>query len=310
MSKLVRKISLTIVTIFCFTFSVSSVGSNVDSNNLNNEEQSPDRNLTGFEALDEVQPLWEFGAGGAAISTNNYPASSERNFIAAAAPYLVYRGDVFRVGDGNGIRAVVVDKSDFEIDLSFGGALSANSEDNTAREGMPELDYLFEIGPQLIYKVRDISFDGGGKARIKARFQTRAVFSTDFSRIDQRGYVIEPELSYQQRGVLFKDTSLRLAFSMTFASEKLQDYFYQVDSSFESDTRAQYNAKGGYLGSAVSFGLSFPIMESMRGFIGGQVQYHKGAANEHSPLYEDDVTYSTGLGFVWRLYESKDKASW
>lgn len=274
------------------------------------EVESLDRNLTGFESLQEAQPLWEFGVGGGAIEVPNYPSSSERNFVALAAPYLVYRGDVFRIGGGNGARAVVVEDKDFELDLSFGGAFSADSEDNTAREGMPELDFLFEVGPQLIYKVKDFKFENEGEARLNARFQLRAVFSTDFERIDERGYVFEPTLSYQQRGVFFEKTGLNVSFSMTYASEALHDYFYQVDADFVTNSRAQYDAKSGYLGSELSVGLSFPIGDDMRGFFGGSAQFHQGAANRDSPLFEDDITYSIGVGFVWRLYESDEKASW
>lgn len=274
------------------------------------EIDSPDRSLTGFEALNQSQPLWEFGVGGGAIEVPNYPASSERNFVALAAPYLVYRGDVFRIGGGNGARAVVIEESDFEIDVSFGGAFAADSDDNTARAGMPELDFLFEVGPQMIYRVRDFTFDNGGNARLNARLQARAVFSTDFERIDDRGFVLEPTLSYQQRGVLFKDTGLNASFSLIFGSKKLHDYFYQVDQAFATASRQQFDAKSGYLGAEVSVGVSFPIRENMRGFFGGSMQFHQGAANEDSPLFEDDVTYSFGVGFVWRLYQSEAKASW
>tara|TARA_B110000090_G_scaffold2362_1_gene2365 strand:- start:14729 stop:15766 length:1038 start_codon:yes stop_codon:yes gene_type:complete len=303
-------VSLYFVRVSCIilSFSTFSIFAQGDSNDTDSE--SLDRNLTGFEALNEVQPLWEFGAGGVILSVVNYPASSERNFIALAAPYIVYRGDVFRLGGGNGARAVVLDKSDFEIDLSFGGAFSAESEDNTVREGMPELEFLFEVGPQLIYKVKDFSFDDGGKARLNTQLQTRGVFSTDFRGLDQRGYVIESILSYQQRDVLFESTGLNISFSMTYASEKLQDYFYQVDSLFATHTRSQFDAKGGYLGSELSVGLSFPMIENIRGFFGGSVKFHQGAANSDSPLYEQDMTYSLGLGFIWRLYESETNASW
>lgn len=271
---------------------------------------SPDRNLTGFEGLDEAQPLWEFGVGVGLIDVANYPASSERNFIALALPYIVYRGDVFRAGGGGGVRAVVVEEKDFEIDLSFGGAFSADSDDNTAREGMSELDFLFEVGPQLIYRIKDFEFNNGGQSRLNARIQARAVFSTDFERLDERGYVIEPTLTYQQRGVLFPETGLNLSLSLTFASEDLHDYFYQVDEEFVSATRGQYDADGGYLGAELSVGFSFPIRKNMRGFLSGSVQVHTGAANQDSPLFEKDVIYSFGAGFVWRLYESDTKASW
>ncbi len=302
--------SLYYVKVCIIMFSFSSFSIFAQDNSNDSDSESLDRNLTGFEGLNEAQPLWEFGAGGVALSVANYPASSERNFIALAAPYIVYRGDVFRVGGGHGARAVVLEKNDIEIDLSFGGAFSAESEDNTVREGMPELDFLFEVGPQLIYKIKDISFDGGGKARLNTQLQTRGVFSTDFRGVDQRGYVIEYILSYQQRGVLFEKSGLNISFSMTYASEKLQDYFYQVDSSFATDGRAQYDAKGGYLGSELSVGLSFPIVENIRGFFGGSVKFHQGAANIDSPLYEKDITYSLGVGFIWRFYQSEAKASW
>jgi outer membrane scaffolding protein for murein synthesis (MipA/OmpV family) len=296
------------VSCLVLSFSTFPVFAQVDSNVSDSE--SLDRNLTGFEALNEAQPLWEFGAGGVALSVANYPASSERNFITLAAPYIVYRGDVFRIGGGHGARAVLLEKSDFEIDLSFGGAFSAESKDNTVRQGMPELEFLFEVGPQLIYKLTDITFDGGGKARLNTQLQTRGVFSTDFNGLDQRGYVIESILSYQQRGVWLENTGLNISFSLTYASEKLQDYFYQVDSSFATNNRDQYDAKGGYLGSELSVGLSFPLADNIRGFFGGSVKFHQGAANIDSPLYEKDITYSLGLGFVWRLYQSETKASW
>ena len=277
---------------------------------LADETNSVDRDLTGFESLEEAQSLWEFGVGGGIGEVSNYPASSERNFIALAAPYFVYRGDIFRVGGGSGVRAVVVDEKDYELDFSFGGAFSADSEDNTAREGMPELDFLFEVGPQLVYRLKDFEFEGGGNARLNARLQARAVFSTDFSQLDDRGLVFNPVITYQQRGRLFEGTALSASIGMVFATERLHDYFYQVAEEFATADRQQYDAKAGYLGTELGASFSFPIAENIRGFVGAGMQIHSGSANEDSPLFEKDITYSFGLGFVWRLYRSEAKASW
>ena len=277
---------------------------------LADETNSVDRDLTGFESLEEAQSLWEFGVGGGIGEVSNYPASSERNFIALAAPYFVYRGDIFRVGGGSGVRAVVVDEKDYELDFSFGGAFSADSEDNTAREGMPELDFLFEVGPQLVYRLKDFEFEGGGNARLNARLQARAVFSTDFSQLDDRGFVFNPVITYQQRGRLFEGTALSASIGMVFATERLHDYFYQVADEFATTDRQQYDAKAGYLGTELGASFSFPIAENIRGFVGAGMQIHSGSANEDSPLFEKDITYSFGLGFVWRLYRSEAKASW
>jgi len=296
----IKFLPLIITTFLFFVFPVAA----------NEKGESAVRGLTGFENINESQPLWEFGIGGGAIEVANYPASSERNFITLAAPYVIYRGDIFRIGDENGMRAVMVETSDLELDLSFGGAFPADSEHNTARTGMPELDFLFEVGPQLVYRVKDYKFEQGGDARLKANLQARAVFSTDFNRIDRRGYVIEPTISYQQRGVIFKETGLKVAFSLSFASEKLQDYFYQVAPEYANNNRVQYDAKGGYLGADISLGLSFPLRKNIRVFLAGSARFHQGAANQNSPLYEKSINYSFGIGFVWRLYESETKASW
>ncbi|NVK55485.1 MAG: MipA/OmpV family protein [Alteromonadaceae bacterium] len=273
-------------------------------------KDSPNRDLTGFEALNEALPLWEFGVGGGLGEVPNYPASSERNFIALVAPYVIYRGDVLRVGGGGGARAVMFDNRNFEIDISVGGAFAADSDDNTVREGMPELDYLFEIGPQLVYRVKDYNFDGGGNARLNLRLQARAVFSTDFASVDDRGFVFEPQLAYQQRGTLFPDTALNASISLVFASEKLQDYFYQVDQAFVTADRPYFDAKSGFLGAEANLGIAFPIRKNIRGFVGGTLRFHGGAANEDSPLFENEITYSIGAGFVWRLYQSERKAIW
>ena len=269
-----------------------------------------DRSLNSFEDVDEALSLWEFGVGGATVEVANYPSSSQRNFIAAAAPYVVYRGDIFRVGDGNGARAVVIDNNNFELGLSFGGAFSADSEDGTIREGMPELDFLLEVGPQAIYKIKDYNFKNGGNARLKARLQMRAAFSTDFSTIGSRGFVLNPVITYEQRGRLFKETALSASVGMVFATERFHDYFYEVSDQFITDKRPSYDAKGGYLATRLSFSMSFPISKNIRGFAGMGAQIHSSAANKNSPLYEKDVTYSASLGFVWRLYKSNRKTNW
>ncbi|MGB0217226.1 MAG: MipA/OmpV family protein [Alteromonas oceani] len=273
-------------------------------------EDSPNRDLTGFEGLNERLPLWEAGVGGGMIESPNYPASSERNFVALALPYVIYRGDIFRVGGRGGARAVFLENERLELDMSFGGAFAADSDDNTVREGMPELDYLVEIGPQLIYKIRDFSFSGGGNSRLNARLQARAVFSTDFGGFDGRGLVFEPTLTYQQRGVFLPETGFSLALRTTWATEKLHDYFYEVTPEYATTVRPAYDAQSGYLGAELSAGLAFPVVKNVRGFLTTSVQFNSGSANENSPLFEKDVTYSVGVGFVWRAYKSDAKATW
>ena len=280
-----------------------------DTSKSNDNVLIAKRDITGFAAVDEKLPLWEYGVGGGYGQAPNYPSSSETNKFGIALPYFVYRGDVFRIG-GGGVRAVVVEDDKWELDLSFGGALSANSEDNTVRDGMPELDFLFEVGPQLIYQIHRHKFATGGTGQLKLRLQARSVFSTDFSNIAHQGYVFEPELQWQQRGWLSPDTALGIRVSTIFANAGVQNYFYGVAEEFVTPDRSLYVAKGGYLGSDLGVSFSFKAAKNIRGFVGATLSFHQGAANDESPLFEKETTVQLGMGFVWRLGQSTEKASY
>jgi hypothetical protein len=135
------------------------------------------------------KPLWEAGlvAGGGRVS--DYPGAGQSHVRGLVAPFVVYRGRLLNV-DGEGIRGRLIDHPDFELQLTASAAF--NARDNDARDGMPELDYLFGIGPQLVYKgLRRLP--GAPALHVKAR----ALFSTDFRHIDGRGAAFEPELRWR-----------------------------------------------------------------------------------------------------------------
>jgi len=279
-----------------------------------------ERSLTGFDNVNETLSLWELGAGGGAFYNPKYPASSEGRVFGLVLPFVVYRGETFRIGDGGGARAILIENETFEVDFSFGAALPSDSEDNSARVDMPELDFLGEIGPQMIFMLGKYDFDKNakgenigtniGKGRLDFRLQARAVFSTDFSKIEGRGFIFEPQISYQHRGFKHEETAFNISFGAVFATEQTHDYFYEVAPEFATAARPAFDAKAGYLGSELSLGVSFKVSEDIRAFIGGSAQFHSVAANKDSPLFEKEVTYSIGTAFVWRFYKSEAKAKW
>jgi outer membrane scaffolding protein for murein synthesis (MipA/OmpV family) len=257
----------------------------------------------------DLRPIWEAGAFIGVFNSPEYPAADQSQTNVIPSPYFIYRGETLRIGEGAIARAVAVDSSWYELDLSLAGSFNANSDDNPARNGMPDLDFIFELGPQLKVRLGQFEFERQGKSELFLNLQTRAAFSTDFSGIAHRGYVFQPQLSYRQRGWLSEKTALSISISPTWATERLHDYFYQVDSDFVTMDRASYDAKSGYLGTDLSLGLSFNATDSMRIFVGGSISMHSGAANEDSPLFKDKSTYSLGLGMVWRLWESEEKVA-
>lgn len=258
---------------------------------------------------DELRPVWEAGIFAAAFNSPEYPAAGQSQTNVIPIPYFVYRGETLRIGDGSIARAVAIDKSWYELDLSLNASFGASSDDNVARAGMADLDFIFELGPQLKMRLSKFEFAEHGKGELFLNLQTRAVFSTDFSAMDHIGYVFQPEFRYLQRGWLSEKSALSVSLSPTWASEKLHDYFYQVDQDFVTDQRQAYDAKGGYLGTRLLLSVSFDITKNIRMFMGGSTSIHAGAANEDSPLFLEENTYSFGTGLVWRLWESEQRVS-
>ena len=245
-----------------------------------------------------VEPLWEAGVGGGALYAPDYPGAGEHSVNGLAAPYVIYRGDIFRLGDDSIAKGVVLETERFEFDISFDASFDADSDDNDARAGMPDLDFLVEAGPQLTVNLGE--YYGG---QLQLALPARAVFSTDFSDLDHRGYVFNPQLSYE-RDELFENLDVFLELGATFATEELHDYFYQVDGRYATSSRTAYDAESSYMGSELVTAFSYSITDRVQFFTGGQIAYYGGAANEDSPLFIDDLTGSIGAGLVWSLYES------
>lgn len=251
-----------------------------------------------------ARPRWEVGLGGGYFSGHDYPASDDPNRRALALPFFIYRSPVFRVG-GGGIRAVAVEKPRIRLDVSVGASLSARSEGRGLRAGMPDLDFLIELGPQLEISLLDRDVASGGRLQLEVATELRAVAATDFRGIHSQGFVAELSLSGARRRIAGSDVDLLASLGVTFADQRLQGYFYAVDGRFARPERPAYDARGGYLGSELFVGAALRPNRSLRVFLGVQSGLYAGAANRDSPLFE--TTSSTGIaaGFAWTVARSK-----
>lgn len=257
------------------------------------------------DAPKEIKPLWELGLGAGALYSPDYPTSTQKQSRAIALPYVVYRGDILRIGDGQAVRAVAFDSDRVELDLSFAAAFDTDSEDNELRRGMPDLDYMFQIGPQMKIALADFVFDDESLGALTLSLQARGVFSTDLGSIDHHGYVFEPMLQYKHTGFLSPKLDVTISLKPQWASSQLHEYFFDVKSDYVTADRSQYSSAGGYFGTGLNVYASYQINEKLRGFIGVQSTSHHGAANESSPLYEKDFTVGFGAGFILKFFDSK-----
>jgi outer membrane protein len=247
-------------------------------------------------------PLWEIGVIGGGGTLPDYPAADQNHARGLALPYAVYRGPVLRVGDGGIIRGKLIDTRRIEFNLALDGSFPADSEDNEAREGMPDLDTLLEAGPRLIFKFLPPDWD----KELNASIAARAVFSTDLP-INWRyqGFVINPRLSYGDER--FHEGRLRLGASIgpLFGFGGLNRYFYEVQPQFARPGRREYDADGGYIGTELSLSVSWLPFSRVRLFSGVQLGYFNWSANENSPLHRDGLNLTAGAGLRLAIFQSE-----
>lgn len=249
------------------------------------------------------KPRWEFGIGGGFFQGHDYPASDDPNSRALVLPFFIYRSAVFRVG-GGGVRAVAIEKPRLQLDISVGASLSARSEGNGIRADMPELDFLLEAGPKLTVSLIDRPVPSGGRFQIDAAVELRAVAATDFRGIAAQGFKAEIDFDVARRRVFGSGIDLLAGFDLTFADERLQDYFYEVESRFATANREAFDAGGGYLGSKLSLGAALRPRPGLRVFLAVQSGLYAGAANADSPLFETTTNTGVAIGFAWTLLRS------
>ena len=253
---------------------------------------------------EQARPLWEAGIGGFAGSIPDYPAAGQNTFRALALPYLIYRGDILRVGGEENRGAIsgrFVNSERFELDVSLSAAFPVDSGSNSARREMPDLDFLFGIGPQLIFKL----VNEPGHRTLNFNLQVRSIFSTDFSSINHRGYVLDPEFNYTREHVTDLNLKVFASAGPIFATEKLMDYFYEVKDQYVTPSRQAYDADAGYLGTNITLGVSKRFNNRFRLILGTRLGLHHGATNDDSPLFKEKLNLGVFTAFIWSFKQSE-----
>ena len=252
---------------------------------------------------EETEPLWEWRLAAFGHYGPYYPASEDYQLNIIPVPYPIYRGKFLRLGDDREkpITGRVFRRDRIKLDFSFGLNFSGDSDDIDARTGMPDLDLLLEVGPELEMEfARRAVFDG----RWFLSLEVRPAFSFDGLDPTYQGIVMSPELSYIKKLPKLKD-ELKIRLTPTFANSKYMDFFYTVDPVFAVPGRPAYEADSGYLGTDISISFLKSINEEFEFLIGTRLSSHHGAANDKSPLFTEDLTFSVYAAFSWKFWESE-----
>lgn len=248
----------------------------------------------------QQRPLLEAGIAAGGGWLPDYPAAAQNHWRGVVAPFLIYRGELLR-SDDRGLRGRFYQYRDLELNVSFGGAFRASSRDNRAREGMPDLDWIGELGPALRWEAWR---DPAARRRITLEVPLRAVFSTDLSQIRYRGFTFSPEVAFEQYDLFRRGARARIGVGPVFGSGRFMDYFYRVEGEFARPGRPAYDAKGGYLGTRVQFSYRLPVTERLSLVAGGRLENFSGATNADSPLYKREFNATLVGGISFSLYRS------
>lgn len=246
-----------------------------------------------------TRPLWEVGAGVAALSLPNYRGSDARQTLVLPLPYLIYRGEVLRA-DREGLRCLLFDGERVQINVSLNGSIPVDSEGDPARRGMPDLDPAVELGPTVNVRLWR---SADRKARLEMRLPVRTAITVSSSP-QQIGWLFSPNLLLDIRDPAgLAGWNLGVQAGPYFQDREYNAYFYSVRPAEATAVRPAYAAGGGYSGSQAMLTLSrrFP-----RWWVGGFVRYDTlaGAEIEDSPLVRRSDAVSAGLAVSWVFRES------
>jgi MipA family protein len=252
----------------------------------------------------EEKPLWEFGFGGGALAFPDYRGSDETRVYPVPVPYFVYRGR-FLKADRDGLRGKLFDREYAELSLSVSGTIPINSEDNSARRGMPDLKPTLELGPSLELHLWR-SADRATKLDLVMPLRVPVTLESSPRALQ---WLFAPRLNID-----FENFAGRTGWNFgagvgpVFAADKFHEYFYSVPARFATASRPEYRADGGYSGMHVLAALSkrFP-----KYWVGAFLRYDwlGGAEFDDSPLVRRQNYIAGGFGFAWMIGESKRRVT-
>lgn len=252
-------------------------------------------------AQSKKNALYDLGITVGAATLPDYPGADHRRTRYLALPYGVYRGKVLRTDEGL-LKGKFLASERFEFDLSISAAFPADSSQNKIREGMPDLYWLGEIGPRMIYHILR---NPSSSQKLDLSIPLRAVFATNFKRTEDRGFLFPPTLEYQIRDFPIDGTTFFVRTGVLLASERLAEYFYEVSPAFANANRPAYKAKAGYFSSRLGFGLRVSMGSQLLGITGIGFDNYHGSVNRESPLLRSKTTTIWFAALAWAFYQSK-----
>ena len=251
----------------------------------------------------EGLPLWELGIGAAAYHQPNYPGSDVRSTTGFPFPYVIYRGDWFRID--RSLQGILYETQRLKVDFSAGATSIVDSDESNARDGMPDLDPTFDVGPALSLLLTNPARADSIWGRAAVR--TAVSVDTDGWDFQQQGWVFDTRLRYQ-RPLMGERLKISTEFGASFADAKYSGYFYDVAPVYATPVRPAYSADAGYAGARLGLGLS-GVYGKWRWSLYGSYMNFQGASFVDSPLLDSEHDFSLGATVGWMFWQSERRVA-
>ena len=237
----------------------------------------------------------EAGIGISAVHVPHYIGSNEANDFFLPFPYIRYRSEKLNI-DRNLIQGNLWRSGNWYLEISLGGSVKVDSDENQARQGMDDLDFIVEAGPSLHYY-----FSGGRKSENAVLFQLplRIAMSTDFTELDHQGFTSIPRFVWR-RGYFINGYEVRpqISLGLRLGTAEYHDYIYGVNSEFSSPNRPQYAGETGYGGWQFAYSTAVLWDDYL---VAGGLRYVQidGAVYDDSPLITRSDSLLAGLAVAY-----------
>lgn len=236
---------------------------------------------------------WNMGVGLGLFDYHLYPGARKRNSLLLPVPYFTFRSPRFEID--RGIKSFLYHSETIVLDISADFGLPVDSEETDARKGMPDLDFMLQLGPSLEFLLGD-SDAGYFDARFEIPLRVATVI--DVHTVETIGYLVEPRFSFNHRRYAKRGVSQKLTLGLKFATQDFHAYYYDVAPEFANTERAAFSSDAGFGGSFLKYRISYKTDDFV---IWSFIRYQslRGAVFEDSPLVVKKDYSFIGIGFSW-----------
>lgn len=230
---------------------------------------------------------WALGVGTGWL--HDYPGAGQGRI--RFLPFPVYRGSFFRVDRITGVSGEVYNDSKLDFSWNFIFQFPTDSDSIPVRRGMPNLDWLLSLGPQVEYNFLQTQHH-----KFFFRFPIRANTCTNFAdRTRFCGIAFSPGVRHS---IWYKNVGeFTIRAEAFWYSSEYSQYYYEVQSEYVTPLRQAYHAQAGFLGFVYGLFHSIPF-DGWELSSSASVYDYNMNVNQDSPLFVLKTNFAVFFGVV------------